>query len=274
MFIKFHNFCQFSSNFLVFHQMFANFCTKIHLFELFCPPFFSLLLLFLSSLCFADQKKPLFYPHSLIACIRAHLCPPRTYSNRTTREHIQMKPSSYSVVAQITSPTQCVVVTADPNGNHDSGYAPSNVDDAVAGTSTPPESPQQPHKAHTENGSSSKRNSANQRNGIDDSPKRDPPTRYAHLLVPSLVETIPSNRPTLPSTFDEQCSTDGFRKIYALRPLSPKHPFLCSNFRSVGGKAVANIRYGVQSALTRNDSNISTNSRGSRKEKKNSQASR
>lgn len=88
-----------------------------------------------------------------------------------------MKTSSYSVVAQITSPTQCVVVTADPNGNHDSGYAPSNIEDAVAGTSTPPESPQQPHKLHTENGNSSKRNSVNKRNGIDDSPKREPPTR-------------------------------------------------------------------------------------------------
>lgn len=36
------------------------------------------------------------------------------------------------------------------------------------------------------------------------------------------------------------------------------------------------VRYGVQGALslTRNDSTISTNSRGSRKDKKNSQASR
>lgn len=45
---------------------------------------------------------------------------------------------------------------------------------------------------------------------------------------------------------------------------------------SMGMKPLSIVRYGVQGALslTRNDSTISTNSRGSRKDKKNSQASR
>lgn len=47
-----------------------------------------------------------------------------------------------SVVAQITTQPQLMV--ADSNGNHDSGYAPSNVDDVLAGIaedSSPPDSP-------------------------------------------------------------------------------------------------------------------------------------
>ncbi|XP_031626590.1 dopamine D2-like receptor isoform X2 [Contarinia nasturtii] len=124
-----------------------------------------------------------------------------------------------NVVAQITtSPSQCVVMSADPNGNHDSGYAPSNIEDAVAGTSTPPESPQ--HRKRTDSGGTLKRSSLNKRNGIDGSPKR---------------EAV-----------------------------------------SMGMKPLSIVRYGVQGALslTRNDSTVSTNSRGSRKDKKNSQASR
>lgn len=75
-------------------------------------------------------------------------------------------------MAQITtSPSQCVVVSADPNGNHDSGYAPSNIEDAVAGTSTPPESPQ--HRKRTDSSGTLKRSSLNKRNGIDGSPKRE-----------------------------------------------------------------------------------------------------
>lgn len=75
-------------------------------------------------------------------------------------------------MAQITtSPSQCVVVSADPNGNHDSGYAPSNIEDAVAGTSTPPESPQ--HRKRIDSSGTLKRSSLNKRNGIDGSPKRE-----------------------------------------------------------------------------------------------------
>lgn len=84
------------------------------------------------------------------------------------------------MVAQITtSPSQCVVVASDPNGNHDSGYAPSNVEDAVAGTSTPPDSPQNSKRVATvapDNSSNSninKRSSLNKRNGFDGSPKRE-----------------------------------------------------------------------------------------------------
>lgn len=71
-------------------------------------------------------------------------------------------------------------MSSDPNGNHDSGYAPSNIEDVIAGTSTPPESPHQQRKQQTGNSSSSstlKRNSTHKRNGIDDSPKQEPPTR-------------------------------------------------------------------------------------------------
>ncbi|XP_038118320.1 dopamine D2-like receptor isoform X2 [Culex quinquefasciatus] len=42
------------------------------------------------------------------------------------------------VVAQITTTTQ---IPSDPNGNHDSGYAPSSVGDALAANATPPGSP-------------------------------------------------------------------------------------------------------------------------------------
>lgn len=76
------------------------------------------------------------------------------------------------MVAQITtSPSQCVVVSSDPNGNHDSGYAPSNVEDTAAGTSTPPDSPQQRKRA--DSSGTVKRSSLNKRNGIDGSPKRE-----------------------------------------------------------------------------------------------------
>ncbi|XP_037039796.1 dopamine D2-like receptor isoform X2 [Bradysia coprophila] len=119
---------------------------------------------------------------------------------------------NFSVVAQITSPSQTVV--ADPNGNHDSGYAPSNVEETLAGTSTPPGSPRNAVSGSTLKSSLSKRN------GVDGSPKKEP------LSV-------------------------------AMKPLSL-------------------VRYGVQEALSlaRNDSTLSTNSRGSTKDKKNAQASR
>lgn len=75
---------------------------------------------------------------------------------------------NFSVVAQITSPSQTVV--ADPNGNHDSGYAPSNVEDTIAGTSTPPGSPR-----NTVSGvGSSLKSSLSKRNGVDGSPKKEP----------------------------------------------------------------------------------------------------
>lgn len=63
-----------------------------------------------------------------------------------------------------------MVVASDPNGNHDSGYAPSNVEDTVATTSTPPGSP---NRQRSSSSGTLKRSSLNQRNGIDGSPKRD-----------------------------------------------------------------------------------------------------
>lgn len=78
--------------------------------------------------------------------------------------------STYSVVAQIsTSPAQCVVLSADSNGNHDSGYAP-NTEETVAVSSTPPATP---HRNSIDSGTI-KNVSAGKRNGIDDSPKREP----------------------------------------------------------------------------------------------------
>lgn len=80
-----------------------------------------------------------------------------------------------SVVAQITTQPQLVV--ADPNGNHDSGYAASNVDDVLAGVSvgaavsstTPPDSPVPSGATFQRSSVSSRRNTA------EDSPKRGEP---------------------------------------------------------------------------------------------------
>lgn len=245
--------------------------------------------------CFLFNFSPQLYP--TICSLQITIIkttPPKPTPRKL--EHFQMKPSSYSVVAQITSPSQCVVVTSDPNGNHDSGYAPSNIEDAVAGTSTPPESPHQPLKAHTENGNSSKRNSLNKRNGIDESPKREPPPRYVNHhhhhhhhhrrnIVPlwrcsAILNTNLCGRFPIwnfewysdsTSKFTFYCIFSRFSLSLTITISFLLVHLLCY---SVGGKAVANVRYGVQSSLTRNDSNISTNSRGSRKDKKNSQASR
>lgn len=51
-----------------------------------------------------------------------------------------------SVVAQITSPsTLAGVMLADPNGNHDSGYAPSNVEETQLGCAGTPTTGGSPH---------------------------------------------------------------------------------------------------------------------------------
>lgn len=78
-------------------------------------------------------------------------------------------------MAQITTQPQLVV--ADPNGNHDSGYAASNVDDVLAGVSvgaavnstTPPDSPVPSGATFQRSSVSSRRNTA------EDSPKRGEP---------------------------------------------------------------------------------------------------
>ncbi|XP_020808239.1 dopamine D2-like receptor [Drosophila serrata] len=142
-----------------------------------------------------------------------------------------------SVVAQITTQPQLVI--ADPNGNHDSGYAASNVDDVLAGVgmaagsnapassaiiSAAPPSSGSPPDSPLPSGATLQRSSvSSRRNTADDSPKRGEPA----LSV-------------------------------AMKPLSF-------------------VRYGVQEAMTlaRNDSTLSTTSKtSSRKDKKNSQASR
>lgn len=67
------------------------------------------------------------------------------------------------------------MVVADPNGNHDSGYAPSNVEDTMAGTSTPPGSPR-----HVGSIGSTLKSNLSKRNGVDGSPKKEP-LRYAYF---------------------------------------------------------------------------------------------
>ncbi|XP_052856030.1 dopamine D2-like receptor [Drosophila gunungcola] len=145
-----------------------------------------------------------------------------------------------SVVAQITTQPQLVV--ADPNGNHDSGYAASNVDDVLAGvapasasaaTSAAPRSSGSPPDSPLPSGATLQRSSVSsqRRTAADDSPKRGEP---------------------------------------ALRSVGVDNS-------SVAMKPLSFVRYGVQEAMTlaRNDSTLSTTSKtSSRKDKKNSQASR
>ncbi|KAH8273531.1 hypothetical protein KR018_010932 [Drosophila ironensis] len=144
-----------------------------------------------------------------------------------------------SVVAQITTQPQLVV--ADPNGNHDSGYAASNVDDVLAGVGAPsagasasaaPPSSGSPPDSPLPSGATLQRSSvSSRRNTADDSPKRGEPALRSVAVDNSSV---------------------------AMKPLSF-------------------VRYGVQEAMTlaRNDSTLSTTSKtSSRKDKKNSQASR
>ncbi|XP_035772558.1 dopamine D2-like receptor isoform X2 [Anopheles albimanus] len=59
-------------------------------------------------------------------------------SNEEDDENAGLSTSaSFSVVAQITTTQQ---VPSDPNGNHDSGYAPSSIADALTVNATPPDS--------------------------------------------------------------------------------------------------------------------------------------
>ncbi|XP_034489571.1 dopamine D2-like receptor [Drosophila innubila] len=112
-----------------------------------------------------------------------------------------------SVVAQITTQPQLVV--ADPNGNHDSGYAASNVDDVLAGVSvgaavsstTPPDSPV-PSGATLQRSSVSSR-----RNTAEDSPKRVEPALSVAMKPLSFVRygvqeamTLARNDSTLSTT--------------------------------------------------------------------------
>lgn len=113
-----------------------------------------------------------------------------------------------SVVAQISAPPHLI---SDPNGNHDSGYVPSNVEDNIIIGPSSPVSPKSPRPPDT-----AKRNGTNNKTS---STKKD------SLSV-------------------------------SLRPMSL-------------------VRSSVQALqIARNDSTLSTNSKGSRKDKKNLQASR
>uniref|UniRef100_A0A6P4EQI3 Dopamine D2-like receptor n=1 Tax=Drosophila rhopaloa TaxID=1041015 RepID=A0A6P4EQI3_DRORH len=142
-----------------------------------------------------------------------------------------------SVVAQITTQPQLVV--ADPNGNHDSGYAASNVDDVLAGVGVGSNAP----------ASASAATSAAPRSS--GSPPDSP----------------------LPSGATLQRSSVSSQR----RPTADDSPKRGEPALSVAMKPLSFVRYGVQEAMTlaRNDSTLSTTSKtSSRKDKKNSQASR
>jgi hypothetical protein len=82
--------------------------------------------------------------------------------------------------------TQITTTQADTNGNHDSGYAPSNIEEILAAnTATPPASPHNQatifvnrnvhyNKTTTKNGSTSAKNSTATPNA---SPKKEPSFR-------------------------------------------------------------------------------------------------
>nr|AAT94465.2 RE06088p [Drosophila melanogaster] len=121
-----------------------------------------------------------------------------------------------SVVAQITTQPQLVV--ADPNGNHDSGYAASNVDDVLAGvapasasaaTSAAPRSSGSPPDSPLPSGATLQRSSVSsqRRPTGDDSPKRGEPALSVAMKPLSFVRygvqeamTLARNDSTLSTT--------------------------------------------------------------------------
>ncbi|EDX02063.1 uncharacterized protein Dyak_GE17345, isoform A [Drosophila yakuba] len=121
-----------------------------------------------------------------------------------------------SVVAQITTQPQLVV--ADPNGNHDSGYAASNVDDVLAGvapasataaTSNAPRSSVSPPDSPLPSGATLQRSSVSsqRRPTGDDSPKRGEPALSVAMKPLSFVRygvqeamTLARNDSTLSTT--------------------------------------------------------------------------
>lgn len=75
-----------------------------------------------------------------------------------------------------------ITTQSDPNGNHDSGYAPSNIEDILAANVTPP--PASPHQAtifvnknvhyKTKNGSTSTPKNTTKNLEPSASPKKEP----------------------------------------------------------------------------------------------------
>lgn len=181
--------------------------------------------------------------------------------------HVALVFRPSSVMAQIASPSKrnasSPAIHIDPNGNQDSGYAPSNIDDIVTVVPlTPPGSPRVPlatvivnraAKSHHQNQNN------NNRNGAQRSPKKEP-HRYLNWTVYIYIFEMDWRLFSVNygQMIDRTYLNDpSFRCSVAMRPLSF-------------------MRSSVQDALSlaRNDSTLSTNSRGSRKDKKNSQATR
>jgi dopamine D2-like receptor len=76
---------------------------------------------------------------------------------------------------------QITTTQSDPNGNHDSGYAPSNIEDILAANVTPPASPHQAtifvnKNVHykTKNGSTSTPTNKTKNLEPNASPKKEP----------------------------------------------------------------------------------------------------
>lgn len=91
-----------------------------------------------------------------------------------------------NVTGQTTTISSTTTNLTDPNGNHDSGYAPSNVEDVLAANpTTPPASPHQTatifvnrsvhYNKATKNGSTSTTNNKHQ--ATNASPKKEPTFR-------------------------------------------------------------------------------------------------
>lgn len=97
------------------------------------------------------------------------------------------------------------------------------------------------------------------------------PVCYVHVYIRGHITTHAANRLHKLLTNCTRC----FHSLYVFLRV-PRFMLWIENIRSMSMKPLSIMRYGVQGALslTRNDSTISTNSRGSRKDKKNSQASR
>ena len=107
-------------------------------------------------------------------------------------------------MAHITSPSKrlatspAATIHIDPNGNTDSGYAPSNVDDIVTmAPLTPPGSPRMPLATVIVNRAAQSHHQNNPRtNGAQRSPKREPHRyegRKCWLIIHLLYKLIKSS---------------------------------------------------------------------------------
>uniref|UniRef100_T1GIV3 G-protein coupled receptors family 1 profile domain-containing protein n=1 Tax=Megaselia scalaris TaxID=36166 RepID=T1GIV3_MEGSC len=141
-----------------------------------------------------------------------------------------------SVVAQISSNPQ-LVVSSDANGNHDSGYVPSNIGDSVVianpSISSPPQSPEPSGSKSIAPSSTASVSAGNTNNN------KQPQQQLKGKEVDNSSESPKKDSLSM-----------------AMKPLS------------------YHVKYETPDTLDRNDSTMSAFSKTSRKDKRNSQASR